>query len=846
MILGYLLITLISAILFSLLIPPPDIENARAAEFEDDAFPKASENSPIPYLIGRAKHDSPNTLFAGGFRARPITKRIRVSLFKKQTIIIGYRYFLTIDLGLCLGGDYGVTLHAITIDDKEVWTGTRTDDTPFEVIDLELFGGREKGGGFRSTCRFYPGTFTQGKNAYIDALPESGGLLTKYKGISHIVFENAYIGEAPTLKKMGFTISRFTNDLGLTGGHEIVETTTVNLVEALYSGMVDTWGGMSINPTLIDVDDFTEAAELAFTENNGAAGIIYREKDGKGFVQEMLRQFDAVMGIDPTTNKIILRPLRFDYDPDTLPIYTQSDIISVDTFSQTLWSELISQVKVGFKDETNNYQDATAVDQDMAIANITGRLKTASTTMPFVKKPTLATMIAGRELNQLSKPATTATFTGKRTMGTLAPGSVFKWSWDDYNISNMIMRVKNVTAGSDDDGDIKFEVIRDPYGELYTTFADPVGGPDDPLTIAPLPIVEYQIWDASYFLVESSGLEVEALDHPSVLMLLPIPANTSSLAISATLDEDLAYENLPFPTMGLLQAGIDITDGFATGILTSLTVDLGDVEFPEDFVDLSDDEVREGSNLLFINGEILGFETYTDNLDGTYTFETVHRALLNTKQQAHTALDYVFLLDNLSYLSESVTDESESPVDVVFSPSSGPIALDPDGITPISHAVVGAYDRPDPPDYMTIEASRTPGVVATADVLTVDWRPRLRTLGNIQLIADVADTVSGMTYNLYLFNITDGGAALLSALALATPTYELTIPSGHAGDTLEVRVYSVVGGRQSVTYDWIRVSKEPAALLLLEGDMQSGTDVLLLEGDMQSGTDALQLEGDME
>ena len=31
--------------------------------------------------------------------------------------------------------------------------------------------------------------------------------------------------------------------------------------------------------------------------------------------------------------------------------------------------------------------------------------------------------------------------------------------------------------------------------------------------------------------------------------------------------------------------------------------------------------------------------------------------------------------------------------------------------------------------------------------------------------------------------------------------------------------------------------------LLLEGDMQAGTDKLLLEGDMQSGTDRLELEG---
>jgi len=31
--------------------------------------------------------------------------------------------------------------------------------------------------------------------------------------------------------------------------------------------------------------------------------------------------------------------------------------------------------------------------------------------------------------------------------------------------------------------------------------------------------------------------------------------------------------------------------------------------------------------------------------------------------------------------------------------------------------------------------------------------------------------------------------------------------------------------------------------LLLEGDMQSGTDALLLEGDMQAGIDVLLLEG---
>jgi hypothetical protein len=848
MILNYLLITLISAIIFSLLIPPPNIENARAAEFDDDAFPKATENSPIPYLIGKARMDSPNTLFAGNFRAVPIKKKIKTGLFSSKKIIVGYKYYLTIDLGLCLGGDVGVTLHAIYIDDAEVWSGTRTDDTPFTISKPELFGGKEKGGGFVSTCRFYPGTFNQIKDPYIDALPETNGLLTRYKGISHIVFEDAYVGESPTLKKIGFLLSRFTNELDLVDSKEVVELTTVNVAEALYAGMTDDWAGMGINEALIDKANFTEMAELVYTENNGAAGIIYREMDGKRFAQEMLRQVDAVMGIDQTTNKITVKPLRFDYDPDDLATYDENQIISIDTFSQTLWTELISQVKVGFKDETNDYQDATAVDQDIAIANITGRMKTTSVTMPFVKKPALATAIAGRELNQLSKPATTATFTAQRSMGGLTVGSVFKWSWDDYNISNMILRVKNVTSGSDDDGSIKFEVVKDPYGELYTTFAEPSGGPSDPLTIAPLPVTEYEYLDAPPFLVTYADMPIDAsVGNPSVLLLLPIAANISSQSVSALIDdENEAFTDLPFPTVGLLQSAISITDDFATGVMTSLTVDLGDIEFPTEFSDATSTEVKAGANLIYINGEVLGFETYTDNLDGTYTLETVHRALLNTKQQSHAAGDYVFLLDDISYLSISTTDESESPAEVIFIPSSGPIALDPDYITPISIAAVGAYTRPDPPDYTTVETARSISPVTGGTTLTIDWRPRLSTLGTIQFIADAADTVSGMTYDLYLFNISAGGGSIYSSLGIVGTTHEMLVPTGIFNDTLEIRIYSVVDGRTSVTYDWFRFDMIPSAELLLEGDMQSGTDKLLLEGDMQSGTDVLRLEGDME
>lgn len=842
MILGYLLIMVVSAIVFSLLIPPLQIENARAGEFEDDAFPKATENAPIPYLIGMRRIDSPNTLFVGGFRPEPITERIRVSLFKKKTIIVGYRYYLTIDLGICLGGDNGVTLHAIYIDDKEVWSGTVTDDTPFSFADLELFGGHKKGGGFSATCRFYPGTFDQPKNAYIDAMPESGGLLTRYLGICHLVMQDAYVGEQPSLKKIGFKISRFTNELELEGGIEIIEATSVNVAEAIYAGMVDDWGGMGIDPNLIDRDNFVEQAELFFNEKNGAAGVLYREKDGKGFVQELLRQVDAVMGVNPATNKIIIRPLRFDYNPEELPVYGPTEIESVDSFSQTLWSELVSQVKVTFKDESNDYQDATAVDQDLAVANITGKLKTTLISMPMVTKASLATVIAGRELNQLSRPAITATLIFNRKAYRLYPGAVFKWSWPDYNIDSMIMRVKNITAGTDEEATLKVEVARDPYGELYTTFADPRPGISTPLTSPPQPVSEFNHYDAPEYLVlnADAGFEPDGTGHPSYLMLWPIPANSSSISVSAYLDEDTAYQDQVFPGYGTLQSTIDLLDGFTAGVLTS--IDIYTEDFPEDYINSDAAGVRAGFNMLWLNGEVMGFQTYTNLGGNNYRLNTVHRALLNTKQKSHLPGAYIHFLDTDDYFSLSSADEGTSPAEVKFVPSSGAVTLDPNGVPGFNVTLTGAYDRPDPPDYLRIDGARAlvdaePG--GTTYVVT--WRPRNKSLGTVQLIADSADTVSGMTWDLHIFNITRDTGPIYSATGLTSPTRDVILPADdNFGDTLEIRVYSVVAGRTSVTYDWIRFTVRPAANLLLEGDMQSGSDVLLLSGE----TGALALEGD--
>ena len=113
----------VSFILTALLAPKPDIENARQEDLDPDNFPKATEDAPIPLLLGCATIAGPNTIWYGNYSANPIKEKVQSGLFSTTKVIVGYEYYLSIDLALCLGPNVG--LKSITIDDVVVNEGTQ-------------------------------------------------------------------------------------------------------------------------------------------------------------------------------------------------------------------------------------------------------------------------------------------------------------------------------------------------------------------------------------------------------------------------------------------------------------------------------------------------------------------------------------------------------------------------------------------------------------------------------------------------------------------------------------------------------------------------------------------------
>ncbi len=52
----------VSFLVTALLAPKPDIENARAGSLDDVQFPRATEDAPIPLVLGKIRLNAPNTL----------------------------------------------------------------------------------------------------------------------------------------------------------------------------------------------------------------------------------------------------------------------------------------------------------------------------------------------------------------------------------------------------------------------------------------------------------------------------------------------------------------------------------------------------------------------------------------------------------------------------------------------------------------------------------------------------------------------------------------------------------------------------------------------------------------
>jgi hypothetical protein len=832
-----------SFLLTALLQPKPQIEDAKAEDFDPDSFPKASEDSPLPLVLGVAVIEGINTLWYGDYKVTRQTQKVKTGVFSSKKVTIGFRYYMSFDLAVCMGPNAQII--KIHMDETLIYKDDRKQSVlvgqDSAYLDFpNLFGGDKQGGGFRANLRTYDGGWNQPVNDLVQDIV--GFDIPAYRGTAHMVFEKAYLGESPSLRVIKATVSCFSRTLGQTTD-PIINDTEINPVEAIAVIISDKWRGLGRNINEIDMANFQEIASVLKNEGQGVALAITSSQTGKELVSEILRQVDGSIYEDATTGKIQLG-LNRDDDP-VVGFFDESEIVDITNFSKTSFEDVVSEVRVSYA-KLDGDSGAVAMAQDPAIANMMGRRKSVVLSYPFCYSPETANKIAARELSRMSNPLFTMTIEMRKRSYNLKPGSVIEISWAKYGIQNLRVRVQKFDLGELANNRVIFNCIQDAFADSDPLFATPTGSAWVEPATSPALINSSDIVEMPYFY--NSRIEFPAAEgltnvivlarKPqtvstgySVLLGLTAKAVTSLGDISTVTDPEAANYSQSF----ILDETLSYLEGFETGVKDTLLV-TSPISYEDEPYGHSSANIRSGEEGIYcMNGEFIAFSTVTDLTGGIYSLNTVRRGLFGTRPKDHPIGTVIYGVTT-NQLGEGLLNGALSSTGTIFYKAVDEVAGQEFYIDDILHKtkiMTQAKDRPLRPRYINIAGSRIPPVQAQEPV-TFNFRSSNREADTVTFEADATQVPDQPeTYNLeVIINGSPSPSRAQTGITGSTFTVDFSIVTGD----VEVRLYSkrTSDGLVSSNYAFLTVPVN-VSFMKLSGDAQTGgDDQILLSGDMQA------------
>ena len=128
---------------------------------------------------------------------------------KKQTI--GYKYFASGHFVLCHGPIDAIT--KISFQDKDAYLNEENENKTIYINKPSLFGGDEQSGGVQGNIELLFGHANQQKSSTLQRICAKisnafGGLISAYRGVCSVVFDNVYIGTAPNMPDSKWRVKR--------------------------------------------------------------------------------------------------------------------------------------------------------------------------------------------------------------------------------------------------------------------------------------------------------------------------------------------------------------------------------------------------------------------------------------------------------------------------------------------------------------------------------------------------------------------------------------------------------------------------------------------------------------
>ncbi len=512
----------------------------------------------------------------------------------------------------------------------------------------------------------------------------------------------------------------------------------MNPAHIVYECLTNSAWGMGYPTSAIDATSFTASANSLFGEDFGLCLVWNRQETIDRFIQTVLDHAGGILYVDPATGRFALKLIRGDYDRNTLPQFGPSNLISASDYQRQAWGETINEVTVVYRDFQTN-KDAAVTIQDLANIQTQGAVVSQTRQYPGLPVAGLAQRVAMRDLNAVATPLAKVRLAATRAAWALTPGDVFRLTWPDYGVDDVVFRVLEINRGTLQDGTIQIEAVEDVFGLPSNTYiVEQTGGWIEPSNEpAPAPyrkLVEAPYWDLALTL---TAADLDYLD--------PLSGYVQALAARPTGDS-LNYEinskvggaeyqeraTAQFCPTATITAAINKT---ATAITFENRVDV--------------DLVSTGA-YGYIDDEVVGI-TAIDADAGT---ATITRGLLDTVPADHAAGARIWFADGYQGVDETEYATGEV-VDVKLLPRTGRGELAIDAAPSNSITMARRQNRPYAPGNFRINGTQYPAEIIGPITLTATWAHRDRLTQTAYLVQQSEGNIgpeAGTTYTAQLWN----------------------------------------------------------------------------------------------
>lgn len=671
---------------------------------------------------------------------------------------IGYWYDMDVLATLCHGKvdeNTDFELVELRFGDRTGWTGTVSSSQTISVYQQELFGGEKREGGVRGQIDVMVGTLDQPVNEFLGTSMRLSGItggVPAYRGEFSLFFRGV-AGVDPEFASSGIFVPVRTNPSysPLTGifGKPVPPPRAfrwsamnpyfkafkvrlrrfwkgwyaskarignfANPAHIIYECLTNAEWGMGYPQADMDDTRFRAFADKLFDEGFGL-GLVWRQQTSiQDFIILVNQHVNAVLNQDRNTGKIFPRLIRNDYDVATLLELNPSNSV-LESYSRPGFGETVNEITIRYV--TTEGQDDSVTVQDLANINSQGQVISQVIEMPGIHDPALAARIAQRELESRSRPICKVTVVTNRIAFNLYEGEVFKFSWPEHGIQQMICRVVNVNLGNLQDNRITIEAVEDVFGLPLASFVSPQSGgwvdPSNPPAPSPYRyLTETPFYDLARLL---SPVEITSITNIDTFL---------DVFATAPSRDALDYNLWTGPFVGnVSQRGIG-----SHSPATTLTAPLVKQEFSVLSVananNIASALTRENVYLV-VNNEYMLLTNY----DVVANTLTVSRGVLDTVPAEHASGSIVMLGDNfigrdkVNYVpGENIkvrvqTKTSRGVLDITTTPEN-------------VYSFVGRQAKPYPPGRLRINGQLYPTWVNGLVTITFATRNRLTQTANI-------------------------------------------------------------------------------------------------------------------